>query len=122
MGLCMGPCCAYYFVMINVNCAGADEGSDQINQAPGVNKGNTLTVVASLLRMVRGIVFLATGLAIVGYVKVMSIEACTDHRLERTLTIVIIASATLGLGLGLIISFVTLFGEIDEVILVLKCQ
>ena len=80
MGLSMGPRCAYYFVMINLNCVGVDEGSDQINQAPGVNKGNTLTVVASLLRVVRGIVFLATSLAIVGCVKVVSIEACTDHR------------------------------------------
>ena len=59
---------AYYFIMINANCAGADEGSDQINQAPGLNKGNTL-ILAALLRVVRRVVFLTTGLANVGCVK-----------------------------------------------------
>jgi hypothetical protein len=62
----MGLRCVYYFVMINIDCVGADEGSDQINQAPNVNKDNTLRSAASLLRVVRRVVFLTTGLTIVG--------------------------------------------------------
>jgi hypothetical protein len=70
----MGLRMAYYFIMINVNCVGADKGSDQIDQAPSLDKGNTLRLVASLLRVVRRVVFLATGLANVGCIKVMPFE------------------------------------------------
>ena len=69
----MGLSGAYYFIMINVNCVDADKGSDQINQALGLNKGNTLTL-AALLRVVRRVVFFATSLAIVGCVKFMPFE------------------------------------------------
>jgi len=65
----MGLRSAYYFVMINAK----------------------LTVAASLLRVVRRVVFLATSLANVGIVVVT-------------------------LGLGIRIGFITLFGEIDKVI------
>ena len=67
----MDLCCVYYFIMINANCAGADEGNDQINQTPGLDKGNTLTL--ALLRVVRRVVFLTTSLAIVGCVKIRAI-------------------------------------------------